>query len=72
MDDRLQDGVSPAFLTLAPAFPLLDVHLILNDGHQSWVGVVHGDYVTAAGLSVWRLHIEVYAGECKAPKLVIQ
>ena len=72
MDDRLQDGVSPAFLTLAPTLPPLDAHLIFNDGHQSWVGIVRRDYVTAAGLSVWRLHIEVYAGECKAPKLVIQ
>ena len=42
MDDRLQDGVSPAFLTLAPTFPPLDVHLIFNNGHQSWVGIVRG------------------------------
>ena len=61
MDDRLQDGVSPAFLTLAPAFPLLDVHLILNDGHQSWVKLHTGTV----------LHIELYTGEYKAPKLII-
>ena len=51
-DDRLQDGVSLASPTLAPTFPPPDAHLIFNDGDQSWVGVVHGDYVTAAGLSV--------------------
>ena len=57
--------------------PLLSSHwpqhcpllmLIFNDGHQSWVGIVHRDYVTAAGLSVKRLHIELYTGEYKAPK----
>ncbi|XP_055393319.1 uncharacterized protein LOC129621202 [Bubalus kerabau] len=36
MDDRLQDGVSTAFLTLVPTFLPLDTHLIFNDGHQSW------------------------------------
>ena len=71
MDDRLQDGVSTAFLTLVPTFLPLDTHLIFNDGHQSWVSTAHGDYVTAAGLPVWRLHIKLYTGEYKAPKLTI-
>ena len=71
MDDRLQDGVSLASPTLALTFPLPDAHLIFNDGDQSWVCVVHGDYITAAGLSVWRLHIELYTGEYKAQKLII-
>ena len=72
MDDRLQDGVSLASPTLAPTFPRPDAHLIFNDGHQSWVSTAHGDYVTAAGPSVWRVHIlELYTGEYKAPKLTI-
>ena len=72
MDDRLQERVSLVFLTLAPTFPPPDAHLIFNGGHQSWVSIAHGDYVTAAGLSVWRLHIELYTGEYKTPKLIIQ
>lgn len=73
VDDKLQDGVSPALLTLAPTLPPLDAHLIFSNGHQSWVGIVHGGYVTAAGLSSPGGYTLRYTlKEYKAPKLVIQ
>lgn len=50
MADRPQDGVPPALPITAPTFPLLDGHLIVNDGCQSWVSTAYGDYEIVARL----------------------
>ena len=52
MADSLRDGNPFALLPVAPTFPPLAAHLILNDGYHSWVSIVHGDHVAVARLSV--------------------
>ena len=52
MADSLRDGNPFALLPVAPTFPPLAAHLILNDGYHSWVSIVHGDRVAVARLSV--------------------
>lgn len=34
------------------SFLLMLILSLTNDGHQSWVSIVHGDYVAVARLSV--------------------